>query len=145
MIQKSWDQHHLKGIVLSYSQNFESHHLHAQINFYLISKFTGTIKITGHFRNKNSHGPDLPETGRNGQIQPRSATPRVGEEFQTADMRGPVVSGCGIPNRYRMIPAVRLSVDLRPVFVILAIEERRGGGARVRRGLTGGSPRAARR
>jgi hypothetical protein len=51
--------------------------LHAQINFYLISKFTGTIKITGHFENKNNHGPDLPETGRNGQIQPKSATPRA--------------------------------------------------------------------
>jgi hypothetical protein len=81
VIQKSWDQYHLKGIVLSYSQNFESHHLHAQINFYLISKFTGTIKLTGHFKNKNSHGPDLPGTGRNSQIRPRSATPRAGEEI----------------------------------------------------------------
>jgi hypothetical protein len=106
VIQKSWDQHHLKGIVLSYSQNFESHHLHAQINFYLISKFTETIKLTGHFKNKNSHGPDLPETGRNGQIQPRSATLRAGEGIQTADRRGPVVSDSQIPNRYRPIPAV---------------------------------------
>jgi hypothetical protein len=77
VIQKSWDRYHLKGIVLSYSQNFESQHLHAQINFNLIPKFTETINLTGHFKNKNSHGPDLPETGRNGQIQPRSATPRM--------------------------------------------------------------------
>jgi hypothetical protein len=82
VIQKSWDQLHLKGIVLSYSQNFESHHLHAQINFYSISKFTGTIKITGHFRNKNSCGPDLPKTGRNGQIQPRSRA--AGAPFKPA-------------------------------------------------------------
>jgi hypothetical protein len=77
VIQKSWDQYHLKANITSYSQDFESHYLHAQIIFYSISKFTGTIKTTGHFKNKNSYGPDLPETGRNGQIQPRSATPRA--------------------------------------------------------------------
>jgi hypothetical protein len=75
--QKSWDLHHLKATNTSYSQDFESLHLHAQIIFYSISKFTGTIKITGHFKNKNSYGPDLPGTARNGQIQPRSATPRA--------------------------------------------------------------------
>jgi hypothetical protein len=75
--QKSWGQYYLKAINISYSQDFESHHLHAQINFYLISKFTETINLTEHFRNKNSYGPDLPETGRNGQIQPRSAMPRA--------------------------------------------------------------------
>jgi hypothetical protein len=75
--QKSWDQYYLKDINISYSQDFESHHLHAQIIFYLISKFPGIIKLTGHLKNKNQHGPDLPESGRIGQIQPRSATPRA--------------------------------------------------------------------
>jgi hypothetical protein len=113
--------------------------------FLFTSKVHRIFKLTGHFENKNSHRPDLPKTGRNGQIQPRSATPRAGEGIQTADRRGPVVNGCQTPNRYRPISAVRLSADLRPVFVVLAIEERRGGEARVRQGLTGGSPRAARR
>jgi hypothetical protein len=75
--QKSWDQYHLKATITSYSQDFESLHLHAQIIFYSISKFTRTIKILGRFENKNKIGPDLPVTGRNGQIQPRSATPRA--------------------------------------------------------------------
>jgi hypothetical protein len=73
--QKSWDQYYLKAINMSYSQNFESLHLHAQIIFYLISKFTGIIKLTGHLKNKNQHGPDLPELGRIGHIQPRCTTP----------------------------------------------------------------------
>jgi hypothetical protein len=75
--QKSWDQYYLKAINISYSQDFESLHLHAQIIFYLISKFTGIINLTEHLKNKNQHGPDLPETGRNDQIRPRSATPRA--------------------------------------------------------------------
>jgi hypothetical protein len=53
----------LKDINISYSQDFESHHLHAQIIFYSISKFTGKIKTAGHFENKNKHGPDLPRNG----------------------------------------------------------------------------------
>jgi hypothetical protein len=54
-----------------------------------------------------------------------------------ADGRGPVVSDSQMPNRYRLIPAVRSSADLRPLFVVLATEEQRGGGARVRRGSLG--------
>jgi hypothetical protein len=81
VIQKSWDQYYLKAINISYSQNFESQHLHAQIIFYLISKFTGIINLAGYFENKNGYGPDLPETGQNSQIRPRSAMPRAGEEI----------------------------------------------------------------
>jgi hypothetical protein len=73
--QKSWDQYYLKDINISYSQDFESLHLHAQIIFYSISKCIGTIKILGRFENKNKIGPDLPVTGRIGQIQPRCTTP----------------------------------------------------------------------
>jgi hypothetical protein len=135
----------LKAINISYSQNFESQHLHAQSNFYLISKFTGILKLTGHFENKNSHGPDLPETGRNSQIQPRSAATRAGEEIRTADRQGSAVSGCGIPNRYAPFLAVRSSRDRRPAFIVFATDEKNGGEARVWSGLTGGSPRVARR
>jgi hypothetical protein len=63
VIQKSWDQYHLKANITSYSQDFESLHLHAQIIFYSISKFTGTIKISMHLENKNKIGPDLPRNG----------------------------------------------------------------------------------
>jgi hypothetical protein len=71
----------LEAINISFSQDFEPQHLHAQIIFYLISKFTGIINLAGHFENKNGYGPDLTETGRNSQIRPRSATPRAGEEI----------------------------------------------------------------
>jgi hypothetical protein len=61
--QKSWDQYHLKANTTSYSQDFESLHLHAQIFFYSISKFTETIKTSLHLENKNKIGPDLPRNG----------------------------------------------------------------------------------
>jgi hypothetical protein len=61
------------------------------------------------------------------------------------DRRGPVVSGSRIPNRYRPISAIRLSVDRRLVFVVFAIEKQRGDEARVWSGSTGGSPRVVRR
>jgi hypothetical protein len=145
VIQKSWDQYYLKDINTSYSQDFESHHLHAQIIFYSISKFTGTIIKIGLFGNKNNYGPDLPETGRNGQIRPRSAATRAGEEIRTADRRGPAVSGGWVPNRYAPFLAVRSSRDRRPVFVVFAIEEANDGEARVWSGFAGGSPRVVRR
>jgi hypothetical protein len=112
LIQKSWDQHHLKGIFLGYSQNFESHHLHVQIIFYSISKFIGTIKITGHFKNKNSHGPDLPEMGQNGQIQPRSATPHAAAApFKPASGAWPSVAlGYRIGMR-RSWPSDQVAID----------------------------------
>jgi hypothetical protein len=82
VIQKSWDQYYLETINISFSQDFEPQHLHAQIIFYLISRFTGINNLAGHFEDKkNGYGPDLPETGRNSQIRPRSATPRAGEEI----------------------------------------------------------------
>jgi hypothetical protein len=115
--------------------------LHVQINFYSIPKFTGIINLTGHFENKNSYGPDLPETGQNGQIQPRSAATRAGGEFQMADRWGPVISGSPVPNRYAPLLAIRSSRDRRPAFVVFAIEEENGGEARVWSGSTGGSPR----
>jgi hypothetical protein len=59
--------------------------------------------------------------------------------------RDPAVSASGWPNRYAPISAVRLSADRRLVFVVFAIEEQRGGEARVWSGFTGGSPRVVRR
>jgi hypothetical protein len=116
------------------------------IDYFLLNfKVHRIINLIEHFKNKNVHGPDLPETGRNGQIRPRSASTHAGEEFQMADRRGPVVSGSRIPNRYRPISAVRLSADRRLVFVVFAIEKQRGGEARVWSGSTGGSPRVVHR
>jgi hypothetical protein len=101
--------------------------------------------MTELFENKNKHGPDLPKTGRNDQIRPRSVATRAGEEFRTADRRGPGVGGCWVPNRYAPFLAVRSSRDRRPVFIVFAIEEANGGEARVWSGSTGGSPRVVRR
>jgi hypothetical protein len=139
VVLKLWDLCHLKDIVLGYSQDFESQHLHAQIIFYWISKFTEKSNSTEHFKNKNDNGPDLPETGRNGQIRPRSAATRAGEGIQMANRRGPVVSGSRGPNRYAPFLAVRSSRDRRPAFVVSATEEQNGGEARVWSGFTGGS------
>jgi hypothetical protein len=46
VIQKSWDQHPLKDIVLSYSQNFESQFLNMQ------GIFGGFYKLTGKHKNR---------------------------------------------------------------------------------------------
>jgi hypothetical protein len=70
---------------------------------------------------------------------------RAGEEFRTADRRGPAVSGCCVPNRYAPFLAVRSSDDRRPVFVVFAKEEANGGEARVWVGVYWGSPRVVRR
>jgi hypothetical protein len=77
LILKSWDLCHLKANVESYSGKFESLHLHVQIKFYGISKFTEQTKSSEHFLKKISRGPDPLGTGRNSadpaQIHPRRA------------------------------------------------------------------------
>jgi hypothetical protein len=77
VLKKSWDLCHLIANDLTYSKKFESPHLHAQINFYGISKFTEQTNHQSISFKKTARGPDLPGTGRGeadlAQIHPRRA------------------------------------------------------------------------
>jgi hypothetical protein len=134
VILKSWGLCHLKANDSSYSRKFESLHLHAQIKFYGISKFTDQAKSS-----------DLPGTGRNSADSAQICRRRAGERFQMAGRRGLAVSASGRPNWYAPISAVRSSEDRRRSFVVSATEMRASARVRVWLGVHRSSPRAARR
>jgi hypothetical protein len=73
VLLKSWDLWHLKGNHLSYPGKFESLHLHAQNNFYGISKFIEQTKQQSIFLKKNRAGQICPDWAEATQIRPRSS------------------------------------------------------------------------
>jgi hypothetical protein len=102
-----------------------------------------TNKIIEHFLKKIRRGPDLPGLGRGSadpaQIQREG---RRGRGVWTCPWAR-LVSGTGVPNRYRASSAVRSSCDRRPTLVVYAEKSGGGGNPRVSPGSCGAHRGAA--